>query len=70
MTKLIEAIIQICIQGSAVGGEMSDSNSDISKTSDSLTWSEWGLAARNFVPTNTQWKSWCTEEFSVSTKVS
>jgi len=37
MTKLIEAIIQICIQGSAVGGEMSDSNSDISKTSDSLT---------------------------------
>jgi len=41
---------------------MSDSNSDLSKISnyDSLTESEWSVTAKDFVATNTQWKSWYT----------
>jgi len=41
---------------------MPDSNSDLSKRSDSdsLTESEWSLAVHNFVTSNTQWKPWYT----------
>ena len=60
MTKLMEAIIQVWHPGLRVGGKMSDSNSDLSKIFDALTQSEWSLAAKNFVATNTQWKSWYT----------
>ena len=36
------------------------SNSDLSKISDSLTLSEWSLAFKNFVATNTKQKLWYT----------
>jgi len=49
-------------QGCGVGGKMCDSNSDLSKISDSdsLISREWSLAVNNFVVTSTQCKSWYT----------